>query len=1064
MANIVKGTTNVTRYVMVVDATDGSPETGATITSFDLQYTRVGEVPAAKVDATALGATNSAHADNKMFEVDSASSPGLYRVDWPDAAFIPGADSVILVVTQTGFAPSVEEITLGDPFVPASAAISTPPKASPNGFVITSGENEANNEDSTFTKDGITHDIEAVLDGTQKIEVYYEFSVGGDGVATGVTSTLQLDKGTGVGKNLTVWAYNWSTPAWEQIGTLDSDTLLADHEFPLTSSHTGTGANLGLVRIRFLTGGVALAATTKLLADQILVDYVVVRRTVGYANGRIYIDTNASNTNTEDFVDGTADNPVSTIAAAVTLSASLGITDFHVINGSSITLAAAATNYSFFGDNWTLALGGQSMVGIHVEGADVSGVMAGTGNNQSFRNCNMGACSLIAHTHLESCRISGTQTLIEVGNIWLDSCHSGVVGSTAPILDFGGALGNSNVHVRDYFGGLQLENMGDVGTDTLNFEGIANLIEGTCTSGAVTIRGTVSTSGITNLTVTEVARVAPDQINAQCDAALLDINLDHLMKVPVASNPDMTTEVADGTVLSNIMSKTSNTSTFVVADDSLEAIRDRGDAAWSSDSVPITRLVNTTIQAGSTASLLIALAADLPGAGASDTDDIYNGAMVLARDVNSGNKPNIRLVSDYTASTNTFTLDAALDFTPEVGVDTFEVWADPGAAILTEILKLSTGFSTSAPNNLESYLRAVMSKVASAPASAGTYDPATDSLEHIGESLDLVAGAGFATGTDSLKAIRDAIDDLIAPAIASSSGTLSGVGFLSECVSLIRKATDEPDTLPKYPDADLIEYIHSAFDQVLASINVETDHPILVRYDVSIVEGTRDYLLPCNVAEIWRIAKIDSTTGVPLWEVWPTNEYTFRGDGFTVEGNILRFKHLNLTAETLEVLYVAAGDVSIHTATASAGTTGSITFPASPTDGILDIRPHAYAGYLVRTLSGTGAGQERIASAYASATRVATVRPDWTTAPDATTVYEVLPQYSRLIKHVVADYATLDVLSNETKSKAREETERRLQRKMSALKMMLAKKVHRFGTQGPGVDTYDNTDLWPLLP
>ena len=296
------------------------------------------------------------------------------------------------------------------------------------------------------------------------------------------------------------------------------------------------------------------------------------------------------------------------------------------------------------------------------------------------------------------------------------------------------------------------------------------------------------------------------------------------------------------------------------------------------------------------------------------------------------------------------------------------------------------------------------------------------------------------------------------------SGTLSGVGFLSECVSLIRKATDEPDTGPKYPDADLIEYIHSAFAQVLASINVETDHPILVRYDVPVVQGTQEYLLPCNMAEIWRIAKIDSTTGIPTYEVWPTNPYTFRGDGFTVEGNILRFQHLNLTAETLEVLYIASGDVSIHTATASAGAASTITFPASPTDGSLDIKLHAYAGYMVRLLSATGAGQERVISAYDAATRVATVRPDWATAPDNTTVYEVLPQYSRLIKHVVANYATLDVLSNEAKSTRRAEIERQLQRKMSALKMMLAKKVHRFGTQGPGMDTYDNTDLWPLLP
>lgn len=56
--------------------------------------------------------------------------------------------------------------------------------------------------------------------------------------------------------------------------------------------------------------------------------------------------------------------------------------------------------------------------------------------------------------------------------------------------------------------------------------------------------------------------------------ALEEYNLDHLMKTAVNSNADMTTEVTDGTVLSNIMTKGSDTSDFVVGTDALEAIRD----------------------------------------------------------------------------------------------------------------------------------------------------------------------------------------------------------------------------------------------------------------------------------------------------------------------------------------------------------------------------------------------------------------------------------------------------------------------------------------------------------
>jgi len=51
-----------------------------------------------------------------------------------------------------------------------------------------------------------------------------------------------------------------------------------------------------------------------------------------------------------------------------------------------------------------------------------------------------------------------------------------------------------------------------------------------------------------------------------------DNNLNHLMKDAVANNDDMTTEVGDGTVLSNLLSSGSDTSTYVVADDALQAI------------------------------------------------------------------------------------------------------------------------------------------------------------------------------------------------------------------------------------------------------------------------------------------------------------------------------------------------------------------------------------------------------------------------------------------------------------------------------------------------------------
>ncbi len=114
MALITKASTAVVRYIMIVDSADGTPETGITVTDLDMQYTRDLTAAAAKVDAIVGTGGLTTHVDNKIVEVDSTSSPGLYMVCWPDAAFATGVDTVQLVISGTGFTPAVEEIQLTD--------------------------------------------------------------------------------------------------------------------------------------------------------------------------------------------------------------------------------------------------------------------------------------------------------------------------------------------------------------------------------------------------------------------------------------------------------------------------------------------------------------------------------------------------------------------------------------------------------------------------------------------------------------------------------------------------------------------------------------------------------------------------------------------------------------------------------------------------------------------------------------------------------------------------------------------------------------------------------------
>lgn len=244
-----------------------------------------------------------------------------------------------------------------------------------------------------------------------------------------------------------------------------------------------------------------------------------------YENAAIWIDTVNGSPGTTDFESGTAFNPVNTMADANTLAASRGLSTFHIASGSSIAFIAAQNNQLFIGSNWTLALGGQSIVGTEIDGAEVSGIAAGIGSMQIFRNCVMGAVSHIKDTHLVECGIAGTQTMVEAGDFFMDRCHSAIAGTATWIFEFGAAIGNTNLNMRNYSGGVQLESMGDAGVDTASIEGQGQVIEGTCIGGTVAIRGNFTVSGIANLTLSDDARIDVDQIG---DAAWDELIAGHL--------------------------------------------------------------------------------------------------------------------------------------------------------------------------------------------------------------------------------------------------------------------------------------------------------------------------------------------------------------------------------------------------------------------------------------------------------------------------------------------------------------------------------------------------------
>lgn len=246
---------------------------------------------------------------------------------------------------------------------------------------------------------------------------------------------------------------------------------------------------------------------------------------LGYELGAIWIDTVNGTSGTEDFVNGTVGSPVNNVADLNTLSASLNINRFQVAPASSITFAAAQNGQVWSGENWTLALGGQEIIGSKIIGAVVSGSASGVGTTQVFERCILNTTSHIKGTHVLESGVAGTQTALEAGNYFFDRCHSAIAGLDLWTFDFGGAIGNTQLNIRNYSGGIQLESMGDTGTDTASIEGQGQIIEGTCTGGVVAVRGLFTVSGITNLTLSDDARIDITQVAGSVWKQLLSDSL-----------------------------------------------------------------------------------------------------------------------------------------------------------------------------------------------------------------------------------------------------------------------------------------------------------------------------------------------------------------------------------------------------------------------------------------------------------------------------------------------------------------------------------------------------------
>lgn len=288
---------------------------------------------------------------------------------------------------------------------------------------------------------------------------------------------------------------------WTSLGFKEDAEGLGYYEIGIPNAALAVGAGVEWVRIN-LYGATNMAPLPILIQ---LIDASI------FYEGGVWVDSGASNTNTQPGVDGIRRNPVSTLVAARTLANAIGMQKYYIINSSSLTLAATHENWEFEGlgrASSILNLGSQDVDNSSFKNLSVTGTQGGSNLIQ------MDGCLLTALSALKiwanRCCLSGNITIAAGTMFIFDQCLSAVAGASTPEMTF--SAGVTAVQFRHYSGGLEVKGM--TSDHTMSYETDGQLVvNANCTSGVIVARGNMSiTDNGTTMDITQDAVYNIDNI------------------------------------------------------------------------------------------------------------------------------------------------------------------------------------------------------------------------------------------------------------------------------------------------------------------------------------------------------------------------------------------------------------------------------------------------------------------------------------------------------------------------------------------------------------------------
>lgn len=470
-----------------------------------------------QVDSIGSGATGGTHVeatyDNTTRDtIDNAAAvdkgSGLVGIPVTGHTFVAGREVTIAGTTNYNGAfeiisQTTNEVVITDTFVSETFGGTETIVASIKGEIFV-GTVTSGTFANTSKENGVSHSMD---DDGDVIDIVYGFNVGSSRQATVAALFANVNGNT---DQMVLSMYDFPNSQWEPDGNgilLGSGGNNSFHPLnpEILSRNTGTGTELGDVFVRLHT---VTTTPSSLDVDKCLLTAVGTNVLIGYPNG--FEISAAGESGTVFGFNGTAGRPCPFVDA-LTMNAANPLNLFAIHNGETINLGADSDGISLVGEAWTLVLGGTT-VGTFIRGANMSGTSTGSG--YILDTCTLGVTTMDPGTHRNCIYTDPTTgfTMGSPGTYFINDPRSGVAGNTAPVFTWDGS-GTSKGNFRAISTGVQFEGMaaGDIAT----VEGLGQFIEGTCPGGSVTIRGFLTTSGITNITLTDEARFDVAQINAQ---------------------------------------------------------------------------------------------------------------------------------------------------------------------------------------------------------------------------------------------------------------------------------------------------------------------------------------------------------------------------------------------------------------------------------------------------------------------------------------------------------------------------------------------------------------------